>query len=173
MNNDNPESTRDEKGRFTIGNNDWQNRKKIGRPKNIESPERLWELACDYFTYCDENPIYTLDFRGKDATKVHFPHPMPYTWDGLDDYLFKNEIIVALDDYKANRNDSYTVFSNIITRIDKIMRNQKFSGAAVGIFKENIIARDLGMADKTNNQLSGDKENPIEVNFPAFKWADR
>ena len=36
---------------------DWNKLKKVGRPKAIPSPERLWELACDYFEDVDNNPI--------------------------------------------------------------------------------------------------------------------
>lgn len=36
----------------------------------------------------------------------------------------------------------------VTTRIDEIIYKQKFEGAAVGAFNANIIARDLGLADK-------------------------
>ena len=36
----------------------------------------------------------------------------------------------------------------IIHKIEEIIYNQKFEGAAVGIFNSNIIARDLGLSDK-------------------------
>ena len=36
----------------------------------------------------------------------------------------------------------------IITRIREAIYQQKFEGASVGAFNANIIARDLGLADK-------------------------
>ena len=40
----------------------WEWRKKIGRPKAIKSPEKLWSLACEYFQMVDSNPGYKKDF---------------------------------------------------------------------------------------------------------------
>src|SRR6185312_10262140 len=47
--------------------------------------------------------------------------------------------------------DEYTAregFTEVTTRVDQIIRDQKFSGAAAGLLNPNIIARDLGLADK-------------------------
>jgi hypothetical protein len=43
-------------------------------------------------------------------------------------------------------------FMEVITRIDKYIYNQKFEGAAAGFLNPNIIARDLGLAEKTDNK---------------------
>jgi hypothetical protein len=47
----------------------------------------------------------------------------------------------------------------VITRIDKYIYNQKFEGAAAGFLNPNIIARDLGLADKTDNNNTHKFEN--------------
>ena len=41
----------------------------------------------------------------------------------------------------------------------EIIYNQKYSGAAAGFFNANIIARDLGLA----NKIAGDKDNPLII----------
>jgi hypothetical protein len=60
-----------------------------------------------------------------------------------------------LRNFEQNNKDSKD-FMPIITRIKEIIYNQKFSGAAAGFFNANIIARDLGLSDKVNNEHSGE-----------------
>ena len=54
----------------------------------------------------------------------------------------------------------YKDFSQVITRIGKIIYDQKFSGAASGFFNANIIARDLGLADK--KEIDADVKQEIK-----------
>ena len=126
-----------------VGNQFWKLRSKHGRDKLFESPELMWEAACEYFDWCEENPLIEVDFKGKDAEQVDLPKMRAFTWQGLELYLD----IHSLRDYKAN--PKYQDFSQVINRIEKIMYNQKFTGAAAGLLHPNIIARDLGLTDKT------------------------
>ena len=94
-----------------------------------------------------------------EITKEELPKMRAYTWDGLELYLD----IASLRDYKTN--PDYKDFSQVITRIEKIIYNQKFTGAAAGFLNSNIIARDLGLSDKKETKLSveqplfGDEED--------------
>ena len=125
------------------GNQFWKNidPKDIGRNKIFESPDDLWDKACGYFAECDGRPLlsreYTESAKGT-FTKIT-EHAIPYTWEGL--YVFIS--ITTLDNYKADEE-----FLGIISHIGNIIRNQKFVGAAAGLFNSNIIARDLGLSDK-------------------------
>ena len=53
-------------------------------------------------------------------------------------------------------------FSSVITRIEQTIYAQKFEGAAVGSFNANIIARDLGLKDKS--ELTGKDGAPLMAN---------
>jgi hypothetical protein len=133
----------------------------VGRPKAIKSPAHLWNLACDYFASIDEEPFVKKDFiRGGNAagTIVDIPTQRPYTWQGFDNYVFFKDIIWDLKAYRNNTNGNYAEFSPIIARIDSIIYNQKFEGAAVGAFHHAIIARDLGLTDKVEQTI---KEQPL------------
>lgn len=145
----------------------WSWRAKVGRPKNIPTPQLLWEYACKYFEMIDESPFLKQDFiRGGDSAGkiVELETMLPYTWAGLEDYLAENDILAKLEDYKANKDNRYSEFAEVITHIDKIIYDRKYSGAAVNAFNANIIARDLGLADKT--------QNTITVEQPLFPDAD-
>ena len=51
-------------------------------------------------------------------------------------------------------------FSDVTKKIDKIIRTQKFEGASADLLNANIIARDLGLAERSEH--SGPDGGPIE-----------
>lgn len=132
---------------------------KVGRPRNLESPEQLWELACDYFKRCDETPWEKKDYKGKDAVEVEIPTSAPYLWSGFEDFLFEQGVCSSLKDYRtASRKPKdeqgiYAEFSEVITRIDQIMLTQKVSGAMVGAYNSNLVARLEGLVDKSEETV--------------------
>ncbi len=125
------------------GNQFWKVRSKHGRDRIIQSPKFLEEAANEYFQYCIDNPIEVVDYRGKDATPVTIRHPRVFQKDGLILFCGISEWRL-IEDLKKVSDD----FSQVITRIESTIRKQKFENAAVGLFNANIIARDLGLADK-------------------------
>jgi hypothetical protein len=160
----------------------WKLRSKHGRKKIFTTPAILWLAATEYFQWCDNNPwikkeqlkksVITKDKNGNE--QVHsiadIPTARPYTLTGLCIYLdvntqyftdFKDALKPKDGEKMCKKNKDYSI---VITRIEEIIRTHKFEGAAVGAFNANIIARDLGMADK-KDITSGGKQisNKIEV----------
>lgn len=132
-----------------LGNEFWKLRTKHGRDKLFESPEVLWDAACAYFQAATDTPLLTLEFNGKDAVECIVPKMRAFTWEGLENFLD----IDSLREYKTN--PAYKDFSQVITRIGKIIYTQKFEGAAAGLLNANIIARDLGLRDNTDVTTKG------------------
>lgn len=140
----------------------WEWRKKTGKPKAIKTPQKLWDLACEYFQSVDENPGFKKDFikGGESAgTIVDIETMRPYTWEGLEDFLFQKGIITNLDDYRQNTDGRYQAYSGIIRAIGKVIFNRNFSGAAMNFLNSNLIARQLGLAEKT--QVKVTEEQPL------------
>lgn len=137
---------------FPHGNQFWKQRAKHGRDKLFETPELLWEAACEYFEWCDNNPLIEIDFKGKDAQKVELPKMRPYTLHGLALYI--NASTSYWREFRKNKNLS-SDFLSVINKVEEIIYNQKFSGAAAGFLNPNIIARDLGLVDKKENEVKG------------------
>jgi hypothetical protein len=127
------------------GNSFWKLRSKHGREKIFSTPDILWEAATEYFQWCEDNPWAEQDWVGKNGDEVKKYHPRPFTLSGLCVYLDCSEQTIR--DY-GKRND----FIEVYTRIEQIMRTQKFEGAATGFFNANIIARDLGLVDKSESK---------------------
>lgn len=151
-----------------LGNQFWKNRSKHGRDVLFATSDLLWGAACEYFQWCDENPWLKVEqMKRPTVTKdkvgdlevstvhsiAHIPTARPYTITGLCLYLDcgKN----YFEQFKAKHVDDD--FSGVITRIEEIIYTQKFEGAAVGAFNANIIARDLGLIDKTEVAPKGGK----------------
>lgn len=134
------------------GNQFWKIRATHGRKRIIESPEALWESAQAYFKWCDENPLIQIDYRGKDPQPVEIPHPRPYQKGMLAIYCHLSEWRL-INDLKGVSDD----FSQVVTRIEQIIFNQKLTGASVGFYNSNIIARDLGLVDKKQNEIKGEQ----------------
>lgn len=130
--------------------------------KAFTGPDQLFELACEYFERVDKSPYLKQDFiKGGDSAGsiVNLENIRPYTWAGLEAYLFEKGYLSTLQDYKANREQKYDQYVEVIRVIEKIMYDRKFSGAAVGAFNANIIARDLGLSEKSSVTVT--EEQPL------------
>lgn len=130
------------------GNKFWQLRSKHGRDKLFATPELLWEAACEYFQWCDDNPLYeTKVINHKDLGIVQEPVPKmrAYTLTGL--CLYMNCNTQYFNNFESNNKENKD-FSVMLTRIRETIYTQKFEGAASELFNASIIARDLGLSDK-------------------------
>ena len=149
----------------------WAQIKKDGvaalkKTKYIETPEKMWQLACEYFTDTDENPIIKKEVikGGPNAgTTVDIELPRPYSWAGFEAYLIRKRIILSLDDYRCNTRNSYSNYIGVMKMIERTMFANKFDGASVNTFNASIIARDLQLAEKreisiTEQPLFGEDE---------------
>lgn len=146
------------------GNQFWKLRSKHGRDKLFTTPELMWEAACEYFKWCEDNPWVKKETttKGTNIDVKSIPTERPFTMHGLCLYLDCNT--KYFNDFKANLKEKDKDFSYIITRIEETVYKQKFEGAAVGAFNASIIARDLGLTDSTKTEHSGEiKTNKIDL----------
>lgn len=137
-----------------IGNQFWKLRSKHGRAKLFETPELLWEAACEYFEWCEANPLIEYDYRGGELVEI--PKMRAFTMHGLCQYLNCNTLY--FQNFKSQERAKKEDFSIIITQIEETVYNQKFTGAAGGFLNANLIARDLGLTDKQEQRSTGEIE---------------
>lgn len=148
-----------------LGNQFWKLRSSHGRKALFDDPQKLWECACEYFQWCDEHP-----WIKKEAIKgginvgnlVEVPIQRPYTIHAF--CLYANASLAWFYDFerrcvKEQKKD----FIEIIHAIRETIYNQKFEGASVGTFNANLIARDLGLQEKSSYEHSGPAGGPIET----------
>ena len=120
--------------------------------KNIKTPELLYKHFESYKRYCKQNPKKENFWSSRSDKEVSVSREIPLTWNGFEIWLSKNKILVKLQDYKENKDNRYSEYACTIRTIIKEIYEDKYSGAASGIFQHNIIARDLGLTEKTENR---------------------
>jgi len=122
------------------------------KQKYIETPEKLWELFTQFVEHEKENPMLKVEYVGKDGIQVDTKLQVPITFEGFECYLADQGVISDLGDYSNAKNESYASYRPIITRIRNNCFAQNFKGAAVGLFNANLIAKKLGLTEKTENK---------------------
>lgn len=132
---------------------------RIGRPLKLGTPAELWQSCQDYFEWVDANPLKeakAFAYEGN-ITIAELPKMRAMTLTGLclflgvDDETWRN--------YRAKKE-----YFGVVTRAENIIRTQKFEGAAAELLNSNIIARDLGLSDKSEVAATVDvKQNPDEI----------
>lgn len=152
-------SDRDNAGRFLPGNRFWEARSSAGPKPIFRDGDALWTACVEYFDWTAENPLYAdqlVTFQGV-ATHEPVAKMRAMTIGGLCLFLDIDE--TTWRDWRVNRSD----LSPIITRAEAIIYQQKFTGAAADLLNPNIIARDLGLADK--KELGGPEGGPMQLSI--------
>lgn len=139
---------------FKKGNKFWQIRSKHGQDRLFKSPELLWEAACEYFQWVDDNPEYESkpmvisigNNSGSEVVMEKVPKKQPYTLQDLCSYL--GVVSSYFRVFKATLQPKQREFLTVIERIEETIYSQKFRGASSGFFNANLISRDLGLAEQ-------------------------
>ena len=123
-------------------------KRKVGRPKNIESPEILLELFQQYIEHTKSNPFRIKDWVGKDAYEVRREKERPLTMEGFENYCFFQGVITDLSHYFSNKDERYSDFVAICSRIVKIIRQDQIEGGMASIYNPSVTQRLNGLTDK-------------------------
>lgn len=148
-----PESTQGKDpvtGRFVKGNRWWEVRSSAGPKPKFTDPEALWNACCEYFAWVEDNPLHEdklVTFQGV-ATHEPIAKMRAMTEAGL--CLFLDIGVSTWHEWKTERPD----LSEVVTRVQQTIRSQKFAGAAADLLNANIIARDLGLAEKQESETN-------------------
>lgn len=148
----------------------------LGRPKNIETPEKMWQLFCDYRKDIKDNPIKLVEQKKgntiipKDATPkqvealinttVELPAQRPLTMEGFQNYLDDHNVITDVTDYFENKERRYSDFVRVCSRIRRVIRQDQIEGGMAGIYNPSITQRLNGLVDKTQ----ADDKHEIKIN---------
>jgi len=155
------------------GNQFWKQRSKHGRDRIFETPEILWQAATEYFNWVDAHPwwkneaVKSGDMAGE---IIKVPTARPYTMQGLCLFLHVNTVYFNKFEksLEGRKDDASKDYCQIITRIRETIFAQKFEGAAVGAFNANLIARELGLADKQEARHVDKNGNDVEPQPAKF-----
>ena len=147
----------------------FKNRSKHGRDLLFATPELLWEAACEYFNWCDAHPWYKVEaIKSGDMAGelMKVPTVRPYSLSGLAYYVGASESWWR--NFKINKNLSDDILT-VITQIETVIDTQQFEGGAVGAFNQNIIARKLGLVEKTESKNENINYNTKDLSAEEIK----
>ena len=140
------------------GNSYWRNRYHHGADPSFTDPQDLWLKCCGYFEWVEANPLKEVKAFAHQGniTKADLPLRRVMTLSGL-------RIHLGIHERTWQRYRELEGFCGVCERVEEIIRNQKFEGAAAGQFNAMIIARDLGLREQTSNELTGADGGPLQV----------
>lgn len=126
-----------------------------GRPRKFSSPEEFLDAAREYIEWSESAPLMDekIFCQQGEIIRANVTHPRVMTLGALRTFIGISDACYI--DYRRNPE-----FSSVIMSVEEIIRNQKLAGAAAGIFKENLICREIGLTDKQEH--TGANGGPIE-----------
>lgn len=145
-------------------------KKKVGRPKAIKSPELMWQYFQDYKKEVKSNPFIVKDWVGKDAEMVYREKEKPLTMEGFEEHCFENGIISDLSDYFENKDDRYSEFIPICSRIRNSIRKDQIEGGMANMYNASITQRLNSLADK--KEIDADVKQEIKSDIDYSKLSD-
>jgi len=127
----------------------------MGKQKYIETPEKMWDLFEKYKQEVKSNPTIVKDWVGKDAELVYREKERPLTMVGFECFVMNNTKITYPDltDYFENKDERYSNYIPISSRIRAEITNDQINGGMTMIYSQNLTARLNNLSDNTKNTI--------------------
>jgi hypothetical protein len=131
-------------------------KKTVGQPKKIKSPDQLFQLFQDYVNHVKLNPYKIKDWVGKDAEPIIREKEKPITMVGFENFVWLQDRNnpTQLSDYFANKNGGYDEFSSICYNIRSMIQDEQISGGMAGLYNPSITQRLNGLVEKQERKIS-------------------
>jgi len=143
------------------GSKFWEARSSHGRKPIYATPEAMWSAATEYFEWVEDNPLWETKATQYQGVQVDMTVSKMRAMTIQACCRFMGIGAQTLDDY-GDRED----FSGIVKEIKLVIYDQKFTGAAAELLNSNIIARELGLSDRKDHNVSGEVTT-FNMNFGA------
>lgn len=129
----------------------WKARTSVGRERLFKTPKDLSTACYEYLQWNSENPLFEMRPFAYQGHVVQDAVPLvrAMTIHGLCTFIGINR--KTWFEMRDTRSD----LSDVIDDIEQIIYDQKFSAASANLLNANIIARDLGLTDKTDITSGG------------------
>jgi len=109
----------------------WKLRSKHGRDKLFETPELMWDAACEYFQWCEDNPfkeskpmvVSNGNNEGSSIEMAEIPIKRPFTLEGLCLYLNASSAYFRV--FKSEERAKKEDFVTVIHEIEETISNHR------------------------------------------------
>ena len=141
---------------FQKGNKFWLARSSHGRNPIFSDPEQLRNACYEYFQWVEENPLYEEKIFHSQGmiTKDTITKMRAMTIRAMC-------FFIGLSRQGWQEYSEKPDFSDTVKEIEDVIYSQKFEGAAADMLNSNIIARELGLSDKVQNEHTGANGKPL------------
>lgn len=119
---------------------------KVGHPRNVKTPEKMWELFQAYAAEVKANPRFKMVFVGKDGAERREELERPLTIEGFKGYCYDR--VGVVEQYFKNQDNDYTEYLHICSRIREAIRLDQIEGGMVGQYNHSITQRLNNLTDK-------------------------
>jgi hypothetical protein len=144
------------------GNQFWKARSSSGRHPIYANAEDLANACNEYFEFADRSPIISYKpILNRDGAieQMETIHQRPYTIEGLCRFIGLTQD--SFKNYESKGDD----FLGVCKDVRECIRDQKLSGAMVGIFNHNIVARDLQLRDSSSVTVEAPQGIVFNMNY--------
>ena len=127
----------------------------------IESPYKMWELFEEYRkeTKASTRRIPKATPKGI----LYEEHTPPLTMVGFETFVADSGFNQELSHYFGNREDRYSEYVAITSRIRKAIQKDQIEGGMIGQYNSNLTARLNGLTERVDQTSGGEKVNNITV----------
>jgi hypothetical protein len=128
----------------------------MAKNKYIETPDLMWDYFLQYKKLVKSTPILIKDWVGKDADQVYKEKERPLTFIGFQNWLDDENIISDVTDYFENKQERYSDYIRICSRIRRNIQDDQICGGMVGIYNPSITQRLNGLSESVKQEHSGE-----------------
>lgn len=137
----------------------WQIAKPFGRPAKFKNATELWDAFIRYVEWSAANPMTINDAKSQRKStlkdersqyKQTVERPL-----SLGSFRLHAGIHRQWGDFRKDYMKRSKAFCEVIYAIEETVREQQISNAAVGNYKENLVARLNGISDTVKQEVSG------------------
>ena len=132
-----------------LDNKFWKARSSHGRKPIYDNSEDLLDACYQYFNWNNDNPLFEMKPFNVGGEVIQEPVA-----------IMRAMTISAMARYVGMSHETWIQykkkddFSEVCEEVEQIIKDQKFTGAAGGLLNASIIARDLGLKDKTESDVN-------------------
>lgn len=135
----------------------------MAKPKYIATPEAMWDLFVSYRDWCKANPRFQYSLSNKTGEATAIPLERPLTQVGFRSYAADNGSTVT--DYFSNKDDRYSEYATICTRIEEAIRHDQIEGGMTGQYNASITQRLNNLTERVDTTSKGESVSEIKVNI--------
>ena len=133
----------------------------MAKHKYIETPEAMWELFERYKHWCKSNPRFSYSLSNKTGEATAIPLERPLTQVGFRSYAADNDCTVT--DYFSNKDNRYSEYATICTRIEEAIRHDQIEGGMTGQYNASITQRLNNLTERVDTTTKGESINTVTV----------